>query len=175
MARWQGPGPCDQTAPRWVGLQVVSDSNRQGHDREVRLHAGHSGQRRLRITCHGAFGADEGQARYLLRAQAPLLHFQAESGEGGGLVSCYVTCLRHGHTACLSGSISRTIYAFAVSRALAAMTLLNAGCLLEEQERAGRDPAWPQSASSHCIVAVGSFLGFKWLDARMDSCSAPCR
>jgi hypothetical protein len=113
-----------------VGLEVVSDSNRQamtkrfGCMQAIVLKA--DGEPR-RISCHGAFVADEGQARYLPRAQAPLRHFKAESGEGGGLVSCYVTCLRHGHTAWWLGSISRQIYAFHVSRALASQRRVFAG------------------------------------------------
>jgi len=61
----------------------------------------------LCITCHGTLGADESQAEICPELTLPLRHFKAESGEGGGLDSCYVTCLRHGHTAWLLGSVSR--------------------------------------------------------------------
>lgn len=47
-----------KTAPSCVAKRLES----AGHDKGVRLHAGHSVRHGWCITCHGVFGADEGQA-----------------------------------------------------------------------------------------------------------------
>jgi hypothetical protein len=158
----------DQTAPRWIGPEVLSDSNRQAATREfgcmqaIVLNA--DGEPRC-ISCHGAFGADESQADICSELTRRYAILQQKSGEGGGLVSRYVTCLRHGHTAWfVRHHQPRNLCLHLVPSSCSHDT-----SFYQSTTKNDRHPIWP-------VVSVSLDL-FLTLGSRVDTKiqSAPCR